>query len=131
MIRDLDTIKYSTNPYSVNSMTMACGIGVLKDDVTVRANCKEIIQTRERVNLELTQLGFVTTPSTANFIFTKHPLIGGEQLYIELKTRGILVRHFSDPKICDFIRVTIGSMGQMEKFLEACHEILEECNEKK
>lgn len=131
LIRDLDTIKYSTNPYSVNSMTMACGIGILKDDATVRENCKEIILTRDRVNLELSQLGFVSTPSTANFIFTKHPRIKGEQLYVELKERGILVRHFSDPKISDYIRVTIGTRGQMEQFVEACRRILEERNEKK
>ena len=125
LIDDLNTIKFSTNPYSVNRMTMAAAIAVLKNNNYYMENCKKIIETRNYVTTELENLGFDVVPSMANFVFAKIYEIPGNELYTKLKQNGILVRHFNLDRICDFIRITIGSMEQMEQFIKAVKKILE------
>ncbi len=124
LIADLINIKYSTNPYNVNSVTAALGIGVLKDEERTQKNCREIIQNREYTASELEKLGFYVTNSSTNFLFAKCDKIGGQKLYEELKKRGILVRHFSAKEISDYNRITIGSKNQMEALIETIKEIL-------
>ena len=50
--------------------------------------------------------------------------IGGEQLYLKLKEKGILVRHFTKKRIEEYIRITIGTGEQMEIFIRTVKEIL-------
>ena len=126
LIRDLNTIKYSVNPYNVNRMTMAAGVGALEDEAYFRANCQAIMDNRAWTTDELDKLGFETLPSLTNFVFTKNPAIPGKELYGKLKERGILVRHFDTLRLTDYIRVTIGSREQMNAFIAATKEILEE-----
>ena len=126
LIADMNTIKYSTNPYNVNRMTMAAGVGALEDDAYFRTNCRTIMDNRAWTTEELRKLGFDTLPSVTNFVFTKHSAISGKDLYLKLKSRGILVRHFDTPRLTDYIRVTIGSGEQMSAMIDATKEILEE-----
>jgi histidinol-phosphate aminotransferase len=126
LIGDLNMIKYSTNPYNINSMTMAAGIGTLEDGEYTRRNCKAIIENREYTANELNRLGFEMTDSKANFIFAKHNDISGGELYQKLRERGILVRHFTKPRIHQYNRITVGSREQMEELIAAISEILEE-----
>lgn len=126
LIADLNTVKYSTNPYNINKMTMAAGIGVLEDEDYTQKNCKEIIKTREYTVNELKKLGFEMTNSTTNFIFAKHDKIDGEKLYLELKEKGILVRHFDKSEISMYNRITIGTFSQMKKLIDTIKSILEE-----
>ena len=126
LIRDLNTIKYSVNPYNVNRMTMAAGLGALEDDDYFRANCRTIMENRAWTTEELNKLGFETLPSMTNFVFTKNPAVSGEELYLKLKARGILVRHFNKPRLTDYVRVTIGSREEMAAFVGAIKEILED-----
>ncbi|MEE1186568.1 MAG: histidinol-phosphate transaminase [Acutalibacteraceae bacterium] len=129
LIRDLNTVKYSTNPYNINSMSMAAGLGVLSDDEYTKGNCKEIIKNREYTVSELKKIGFETTSSFANFLFIRSDIISGEEVYLKLKEKGVLVRHFNKEKIADYNRVTIGDRAQMEIFIEKLKEVLEEKNE--
>ena len=126
LIADLNAIKYSTNPYNINRMTAAAGIGVLEDEEYTKKNCKEIIKNREYISRELKALGFSMTDSYANFIFTRHEKISGEDIYKALRERGILVRHFNAPRIKEYNRITIGTKEQMDALLAALSEILEE-----
>ena len=123
LINDLNTVRYSTNPYNVNSMTAAAGIGSLKDQKYTDENCERIIKTRKKTAESLKKLSFYVTDSYANFIFAKHESKGGEQIYKELKQKGILVRHFSLPCIKDFNRITVGSEKQMDALIKALEEI--------
>ena len=125
LIKDLNAIKYSTNPYNINKMTMAAGIGVLCDEDYTRANCETIIKNREYTVSELKKLGFLLTSSSANFIFAKHPKVSGEEIYLKLREKGILVRHFTKDRIKDFNRITIGTKEQMEKLISELKNILE------
>jgi len=126
VIQDLNTIKYSTNPYNINRMTMAAGIGALEDEEYTKANCKTVCENREYTVAELKKLGFEMPDSSANFIFAKHPSVSGEEIYTKLREKSILVRHFTAPRICEYNRITIGTREQMDKFLKAIREILEE-----
>ena len=126
LIQDLNTIKYSTNPYNINKMTMAAGIGALIDDEYTKNNCREICKNREYTAKSLAEMGFEVTDSKANFIFAKHPVIGGERIYTGLRERGILVRHFNKDRILDYNRITVGTKEQMDKFLAGVAEILKE-----
>lgn len=124
LIRDLNTIKYSTNPYNINRMTMAAGIGALEDSDYFRENCRTIMENRAWTAQQLKNLGFTLTDSKTNFLFARHPAVSGKELYTKLRERGILVRHFDTPRLTDFIRVTVGSQEQMEAFMAAVEEIL-------
>ena len=125
LIRDLNTIKYSTNPYNVNLLTEAAGIASLQHDEYNTRNCGIIMETRQKYGRELRAMGFEMCPSQTNFFFARHPAIPGEELYQELKARGILVRHFRKERIRDYNRITIGTPEQMDKLIEALHDILE------
>ncbi len=126
LIQDLNTIKYSTNPYNINRMTMAAGIGVLEDADYTEKNCKTIIENREFTVSELKKLGFTMTDSSANFVFAKSDKISGEELYKKLKEKGVLVRHFTKDKICEYNRITIGTKKQMQALIDAIKSILED-----
>ena len=126
LICDLNTIKYSTNPYNINRMTMAVGCAVLDDNEYYMNNCKTIIENREYTVKNLQAMGFYVLPSIANFVFAKHPEISGGELYLKLKERGILIRHFTKEKIKDFNRITIGTKDMMDEFLLNVSEIIKE-----
>jgi len=124
IIADLEKIKYSTNPYNINRLTLVAGAAAIDSDNYFADNCKRIMKTREYTEKELTKLGFYCIPSSANFVFAKSDKISGEALYQKLKEKGILIRHFSSPKICDFNRITIGTQEEMETFIEKVKECL-------
>ena len=126
LIEDLRTIKYSTNPYNINRFTMAAGIGVLKDEEYTARNCAAIREIRSYTADELKKLGFIMTDSLSNFLFVRHPHISGEKLYLRLKEKGILIRHFSKEEIREYNRITIGRKEDMEILTKAIREILEE-----
>lgn len=126
LISDLHTLRYATNPYNINTMTMAAGIGVLRDEAYTRKNCAKIIENRSFAAAELSKLGFEMTTSMANFLFVKHPKISGETLYLSLKEKGILVRYFNKPRVSDYCRITIGSHEEMKELVKQIRTVLEE-----
>lgn len=125
LIADLNTIKYSTNPYNVNRLTQVAGVAALQNDDYYMQNCKTIIENRELTTSELTRRGFEVIPSMANFVFAKSDKIDGGELYMELKKRGVLVRHFDKERIKDYNRITIGTREQMQALFNAIDEVLE------
>lgn len=126
IIRDLDTVRNSTNPYNINGMSMAAGIGAIEDEEYTAANCRRIIENREYTARALADMGFEMTGSVGNFVFIKHPDAAGEAIYEGLRRRGVLVRHFTNERIAEYNRVTIGSREQMDKFISVLREVLEE-----
>ena len=126
LIADLEKIKFSVNPYNVNRLTLRLGEATVDAEGYYQEKCAAIIRTREETAEKLRNMGFGVLPSKTNFLFAKSAKIGGRELYEKLKDRGILVRHFGNPRICDYIRVTIGTDEQMAACLAAIRGILEE-----
>ena len=126
LIADLNTVKYSTNPYNVNRLTEKLGIVSIKDDKYFTSCVREIVRVREKTIKELNDLGFFTTETKTNFIFAKSDKIDGETLYKKLKEKGILVRYFSSERIKEFVRISVGTEKQMNTLIKAIKEILGE-----
>lgn len=124
VIEDLNKMKYSFNPYNVNRLTQIMGIAAIDDDDYYQDMRNKIVKTRGYTEARLRELGFMMTDSSANFIFVKHPDMGGFELYAALKKRGILVRHLNKPRIKDYLRITIGTPGQIETLVAAIRDIL-------
>ena len=126
LIADLNTIRYSTNPYNVNRMTESAGVAALKENGYYMDNAQTIIRNREWTAQQLKALGFTVLDSKANFLFAASDRIDGGTLYWELKARGVLVRHFAGERTAPFVRITIGTREQMEILMKNIKEILGE-----
>lgn len=124
IVADLEKVKYSTNPYNINRLSQIAGEAAIDDNGYYMENAVRIAQTREKTIDALKILGFEVLPSKANFVFAKHSQHGGEELYLKLKEKGILVRHFSSPRINDYLRITIGTPEQMGTFIETVKSII-------
>ena len=126
LIADLEKLKFSTNPYNVNRLTLKLGIAAVASDDYFRANAQRIMATRETTTNALRQMGFSIPDSQANFLFITHPQVDGAKLYQACKDKGVLIRHFSTPALAPYNRVTIGSEEEMAAFLSVVEEILAE-----
>ena len=125
LIADLNTIKYSTNPYNVNRMTEFAGVAALEDNAYYMENARTIMANRQWTKEKLEGLGFTVLDSKANFLFAKSDRIDGEQLYLQLKKRGVLVRHFTKPRIAPYVRITVGTAEQMQILVDNIKILLE------
>ncbi len=123
LIGDLEKLRYSTNPYNINRLTLLLGEKTVEaNDYTVEA-CRKIVSTREQTAKRLQDMGFTVIPSKTNFLFAKYPGIPGRKLYEELKAKGILVRYFAGARTANYIRITVGTDEQMDRFIEVIYQI--------
>jgi histidinol-phosphate aminotransferase len=123
LIEGLMRVKDSINSYTIDRLALAGAREAIKDDAYVRQTRARIIKTRERVAARLVEMGVRVIPSQANFIFISSGKCPGGILFQRLKEKGILVRHFNQPRIENFIRVTIGTDEEMDRFLDAIADI--------
>ena len=98
----------------------------LAEDEYYMANCRVIMENREWTTERLRELGFSVLPSCANFVFATHPHLSGKALYLSLKERRVLVRHFDKERIREYNRITIGTREQMACLIQNIEEILKE-----
>ena len=126
LMQDLNTIKYSTNPYNINRMTAAAGLAAMEENDYYLQNARTIMATRDRTAQALRQLGFAVTDSRTNFLFVSADWISGGDLYRELKARGILIRHWDKPRIGNWCRVTVGTDEEMDAFLAQVTQLRKE-----
>ena len=124
LIEGLERIKNSFNSYPLGRLAQAGAVAAIEDQAHLEASSAKVIQTREKLVSQLSALGFETLPSTANFIFTRHPKHAGAKLYQALRDRGIIVRHFKSPRIEAFLRITIGTNEQSDELVSTLQEIL-------
>ena len=124
LIEGLERIKNSFNSYPLGRLAQAGAVAAIEDQAHLEKTSSKVIQTREKLVSQLSTLGFETLPSTANFIFTRHPKHAGAKLYQALRDRGIIVRHFKSPRIEEFLRITIGTDEQSAELVSALQEIL-------
>lgn len=125
LIADLNRIKYSFNPYNINRLTTVAGIAAMLDGDYFKKCTQAIIKSRAWTTEQLRGLGFTVLDSLTNFVFAKTDEMPGGELYEALKKAGILVRHFDEPRTRDWLRITIGSQGEMESLVAAIRQILQ------
>lgn len=125
LINDLDRVRNSFNPYNVDRLALAAGCAAMKSADYYRVARDKIVATRSYTADRLRALGFEMTESSTNFLFVRSDRISGQELYEQLKARGILIRHFPTPELDDYNRITIGSGTEMTALLFAVEKILE------
>ena len=126
LIEGLCRIRDSFNSYTVDRLALAGAGAAIEDYVYYEKINQKVIETRERTANELRSMGFNVLPSAANFLFVKSPNLSGEKLFSNLREKGILVRHFKKERIEDYLRVSIGTDEEMDRFLDACKGFKEE-----
>lgn len=126
LIADLNLIRYSTNPYNIDRLTLKIGTETINSCCYYEDCCKKVAKNRALVTNKLKELGFTVLDSKANFVFAKHPDVSGKDIYTKLREKGVLVRHFTKKRIKDFNRITIGNQAQNKILIEKITEILEE-----
>lgn len=124
LIADLERVRNSINPYNLDRLALLAGETFADDEEYYRANCTKICATRESTTAALREMGFFCTQSRANFIFSSHPQAKAEDLLLGLRERGILVRHFNQPPIENYLRISVGRQEDMQLLLQAIREIL-------
>ena len=127
LIAALNRVKYSFNPYNVNRLSIIAGAAAMEDQAYFETCCNAIRGNRAWLTGELEQLGFTVLPSSANFVFARHDQISGGELYQKLKQNGVLVRWWADSgRICDYVRITVGSMEQLGVLVDELQRLLDE-----
>ena len=120
----MEAVKNSYNSYTVDSLSIEMGAASIEDDEYFKSTCKKVIETRERVTLELEKLGFDVLDSQTNFIFATHNKHNMKSLFEYLKTQKVFIRYFSLPRIENYVRITIGTNEEMDIFLEKTKEFI-------
>ncbi len=124
LIGDLNTVKFSFNPYNVNRLSERLAAAAIADREYFDGCRAKIICTRNMLETSLKSMGFEVLPSRSNFLLARTPVLGGAELQKELRARGILVRHFDDERIRDYVRITIGSDEEIQTLIQAIRDII-------
>lgn len=124
LIDVMEAVKNSYNSYTVDSLSIEMGAASIEDDEYFKSTCKKVIETRERVTLELEKLGFDVLDSQTNFVFATHNEHNMKSLFEYLKTQKVFIRYFSLPRIENYVRITIGTNEEMDIFLEKTKEFI-------
>jgi histidinol-phosphate aminotransferase len=119
LIEGLNRVKDSFNSYPIDRLAQAGATAAILDKDYLQQISEKVIRSRTNLIQELSEMGFETLPSVANFVFTTHPSFSGKALYQSLRDQHILVRHFDKPRIHQFVRMTVGTEEECSKLIEA------------
>jgi len=124
LIEGLCRIRDSFNSYTMDRLALAGAAAAVSDMDYYDDVNRRVTAARERTAASLRREGFIVLPSSANFLFVKHPKVSGEAFFTMLRENGILVRHFNKDRISDFLRITVGTDEEMDRLIEICGIIL-------
>lgn len=124
LIAVMEAVKNSYNSYTVNSVAMAAGTAAIKDKKYFNETVSKVIATRNRVTNDLKQLGFTVLDSQTNFLFATNENINIKEYFEWLKSQNVFIRWFNQPKISNYVRITIGTDEEMDIFLNKTKEYL-------
>ncbi|QCI14454.1 histidinol-phosphate transaminase [Pseudomonas putida] len=119
LIEALERIKNSFNSYPLDRMAIVGAAAAFEDRAYFDATCRKVIDSREALVEQLVARGFEVLPSAANFIFARHPQEDAAQLAARLREQGVIVRHFKQARIAQFLRITIGTPEMNQALLDA------------
>lgn len=124
LIDTLEAVKNSYNSYTVDALSIAMGIEAMKDVEYFNETISKIIATRTRVTEELRSLGFEVLDSQTNFIMATHKDYDMKEMFEYLKENKIFIRYFNQPRINKYVRITIGTNEEMDKFLQGVKDFI-------
>ena len=124
LLEALTRVKDSFNSYPIGTVAQAGAAASVRDEAYFRECCARIIAGREAMTQALVERGFVVLPSSANFIFARHPDRDGPELAAELRARAVLVRHFNKPRTAPYLRITVGTEEDTARLIAAVDDIL-------
>ena len=124
LIRFLNDVKYSFNSYTMDRTAIAAGVAAVEDKAYFDETCNKIIETREWTKKELKALGFSFQDSMSNFIFATHKTCPAKELFEALRGQHIYVRYFQKDRIDNFLRITVGTKEEMQKFIDFLKDYL-------
>ena len=124
LIEALERVKNSFNSYPLDRMAIVGAAAAFEDEAYFRETCQRVIDSREQLVASLAGLGFEVLPSAANFVFARHPQKDAGELAAALREHGVIVRHFKQQRIAQFLRITIGNPEQNQALLDALGQIL-------
>jgi histidinol-phosphate aminotransferase len=124
LIDGLMRVKNSFNSYPLDRLSEVGAVAALQDDAWFEDSCQRLIAIRDQLQDDLLQLGFRVLPSQANFLLVTHPEQPAQAVMALLRDRGILVRHFEQPRIAEYLRISIGTAEQCQQLVVALREIL-------
>ncbi|WP_160288176.1 histidinol-phosphate transaminase [Pseudomonas knackmussii] len=119
LIEALERVKNSFNSYPLDRVAQAGAIAAFEDEAYFQQTCQAVIASREKLVGELRGMGFEVLPSAANFIFARHPRHDAAELAAGLREEGVIVRHFKQARIAQFLRISIGTEEQNQALLDA------------
>ncbi|MFJ4110796.1 histidinol-phosphate transaminase [Pseudomonas sp. NPDC089758] len=119
LIEALERIKNSFNSYPLDRMAIVGAAAAFEDQAYFEDTCRKVIESREALVEQLTAKGFEVLPSAANFIFARHPQEDAAQLAARLREQGVIVRHFKQQRIAQFLRITIGTPDMNQALIDA------------
>ncbi len=128
LVAVMEAVKNSYNSYTVNSVAMAAGTAAIKDIKYFNETVSKVIATRNRVTSDLKQLGFTVLDSQTNFLFATNENINIKEYFEWLKNQNVFIRWFNQPKINNYVRITIGTDEEMNIFLNKTKEYLNKQN---
>ncbi|SDI64582.1 histidinol-phosphate transaminase [Variovorax sp. OV700] len=124
LIDALVRVKDSFNSYPLDRLATAGTVAALEDEDWFRTTRNKVVDTREGLSLQLEDLGFEVLPSQANFVFARHPKRDAAELAALLRERAVLVRYFKQPRIAQYLRISIGTREQCGALVWALESIL-------
>ena len=117
LIQALNDVKESVNSYTMNTESILIGAASLEDEEYFQTNLKKVMDTRSRVKVALEEMGFEVKESQTNFLFAAHEKVAAKDIFEGLKEKNIYVRYFNKDRIGNYLRITIGTDEQMDRFL--------------
>lgn len=125
LIEALNRVKDSFNSYPLDRLAIAGAVAAWQDTAWFEESRNKIIATRDRLALSMHSLGFEVLPSSANFLFVRHPACSAKEIFTQLRTKAILVRHLPGERTNDYLRISIGTDSECEKLIAALQAILD------
>ena len=124
LIEALTRVKDSFNSYPLDRLASAGAIAAIDDQRYFESTRKAIMDTREGLSLQLEDLGFTVLPSQANFVFVRHPDHDAAAIAEALRKQAVLVRHFRQSRIEQYLRISIGTRDECSALIDALQLVL-------
>ncbi|MEJ2465806.1 MAG: histidinol-phosphate transaminase [Candidatus Thiodiazotropha sp.] len=124
LLEGIIRVKDSFNSYPMDRLALAAGIAAFNDEEYFQKSCQQVIEDREALTSQLQEMGFEVLPSAANFVFARHPQHDAAELAAKLREASIIVRHFRQPRIEQYLRITVGTPDLNERLTTALKSLL-------